>query len=227
MVKFESIDKEFNTLELEGREMAKLEAQLNNLFGPTDGVIYEILQRYKRQIIDFVKVMKQALNGATFGGQLAEDMEIGLAPVRPAHFVDNGGNSTLGAGVTADGDRFVIDFDTNWKTLAEGTAHDDAGYIVFGLIDLYDGQTYTARVDGVRFSIGQRALLPIDVSPAVLKDNRNEVAIWNFNSIPIVPKDYYKIEVHSPTADATTPPKGAIKLLGFTVGLGRFLKSHF
>jgi len=154
-------------------------------------------------------------------------MEIGLTPIRPAHFVDNGGNSTLGTGVTAKGDRFEISFDAEWKTLAEGTANDDAGYIIFGIIDFYDGDTVTARVDGIRVAVGQRQLLPIDVSNAVLKDNRNGVAVWNFNSIPIIPKDYYKIEVHSPDYNSGTPTTGVIKLLGFTVGRGRFFKSRF
>ena len=227
MVKFESIDQDLNTLPLDANEQAKLDAQIDNLFGPKDGVVYELLQTYKGQIVGFVKAVKHALGGAKFGGQVAGDMEIGLTPIRPAHFVDNGGNSTLGTGVTAKGDRFEISFDAEWKTLAEGTANDDAGYIIFGIIDFYDGDTVTARVDGIRVAVGQRQLLPIDVSNAVLKDNRNGVAVWNFNSIPIIPKDYYKIEVHSPDYNSGTPTTGVIKLLGFTVGRGRFFKSRF
>lgn len=227
MVRFESIDQDLNTLPLDPNEQAKLDAQLDNLFGPKDGVVYELLQTYKGQIVGFVKAVKHALGGAKFGGQVAGDMEIGLTPIRPAHFVDNGGSSTLGTGVTAKGDRFEISFDAEWKTLAEGTAHDDAGYIIFGIIDLYDGTNVDARVDGIRVAVGQRQLLPIDVSNAVLKDNRNGVAVWNFNSIPIIPKDSYKIEVHSPDYNSGSPTTGAIKLLGFTVGRGRFFKGRF
>ncbi len=227
MVRFESIDTDLNTLPLDPKEEAKLNAQLDNLFGPKDGVIYELLQTYKRQIRGFVEAVKHSLGGAKFGGQVASDMEIGLTPLRPGHFVDNGGNSTLGAGVTAYGDRFKVSFDAEWKTLAEGTAHDDAGYLIFGIVDFYDGTDVTARIDGIRFAVGQRQLLPIDVSNAVIKDNRNGVAVWNFNSVPIVPKDYYKIEVHSPDANSSSPTTGELKLLGFTVARGRFFKTHF
>lgn len=227
MVRFESVDLEYPTAELKAPEMAKLNIQLDNLFGPKDGVIYELLQTYKAQVVGFVKVMKHALGESKFGGQVPADTEIGIVPIRPAHFKDNGGNSLLGAGVTAKGDRFGISFDAEWKTLVEGTLHDDVGIIVFGLIDFYGNTNITARIDGIRVTVGQRTLLPIDVSNAVIKDNRNEVAIWNFNSIPIVPKEYFKIEVHSPDYNATSPTTGEIKLLGFAVGRGRFFKTNF
>jgi len=225
--RFESLDVTYESIPLKEEEMTKLDVQIDNLFGPKDGVIYEILQVYKPQIRGFVEVVKHALGGARFGGQVAADTEIGIAPIRPAHFKDNGGNSLLGTGVTADGDRFQITFDAEWKTLAEGSIHDDVGILVFGILDFYDGTNVTARVDGIRFTVGQRNLLPIDISNAVIKDNRNGVAIWNFNSVPIVPKQYFKIEVHSPDWNAGSPTTGEIKLLGLTVARGRFLKSNF
>lgn len=219
MVRFESVDVDYPATPLNDRELAKFTAQLDNLFGPKDGVIYELLQTYKNQIKGFVEAVKQALGNATFGGQVAGDTEIGLTPIRPAHL-------TL-VDATADGDRFKVSFDAPWKTAAEGTMDDDAGIILFGLIDLYDGSTANARIDGVRVTVGQRTLLPIDVGNAVLKDNRNGVAVWNFNSIPVVPKEYYKIEVHSPDSNSSTPTNGVFKLLGLTVARGRFLKSNF
>lgn len=220
MARFDSIDVNFQVAPLDEKEMAKLTAQLDNLFGPKDGVIYELLQTYKAQIQGFIGAVKYKLGGPKFGGMVAADTELGFAPIRPAHL-------TLGTGITADGDRFQITFDTEWKTLATGNMDDDAGVLVFGIIDFYDGSTVNARVDGIRLTVGQRAMLPIDVSNAVIKDNRNGVAIWNFSSIPIAPKEYYLIEVHSPDANSSTPTTGVIKLLGITVGLGRFFKNNF
>jgi len=218
--KFDSLDVTYESTPLNDTEATKLNVQLDNLFGPKEGVVYELLQTYKSQIRGFVEVVKHALSNPIFGGQVAADTEIGIAPIRPAHL-------TLGTGITAKGDRFDISFDAEWKVLATGSMDDDAGVIIFGLIDFYDGSTIDARVDGVRMTVGQRTLLPIDVSNAAIKDNRNGVAIWNFNSIPIPPKEYYKIEVHSPDYNAGSPTTGEIKLLGLTVARGRFLKSNF
>ena len=227
MVRFESIDRDLNATPLVGKEEAKFSVQIDNLFGPKDGVVYELLQTYKNQIRGFVEAVKFALGNPTFGGQLAEDMELGFAPVRPAHLKDNGGNSLLGSAVTADGAYFKITYATEWVTLAEGSLNDDVGMIVFGIIDLYDGDTITARTDGIRVQVGQRSLLPLDVSNAILTDNRNDVPAWNFNAIPVLPKEYFKIEVHSPDYDSGTPTTGKIKLLGVAVGRGRFLKANF
>jgi len=221
MARFESVDVDYPAVPLDGREIAKLNAQLDNLFGPKDGVIYELLQTYKGQIQGFVEVVKSALSGnPTFGGQVAGDTEIGISSIRPAHL-------TLASGATADGDRIKISYGSEWVTIASGTMNDDAGVILFGILDFYDGSNVTARTDGIKVTVGQRTLLPIDVSNAALKDNRNGVAVWNFSSIPIVPKEYYEIAVHSPDYNASTPTTGEIKLLGLTVARGRFLKSNF
>ena len=220
MVKFDSIDVDYPTTPLSEEELKKFNAQVDNLFGPKDGVVYELIQTYKEKaLLPFVQVIKQQLNNPTFGGMVAGDTEIGIAPIRPAHL-------TL-VDATADGDRFKISFDAPWKTIAQGAMDDDAGVLLFGIIDFYDGNTVNARVDGIKVTVGQRQLLPIDVSNAALKDNRNGVAIWNFNSIPIVPKEYYEIDVHSPDSNSSTPTTGVIKLVGLTVARGRFLKANF
>ena len=220
MVKFDSIDVDYPATPLSEEEMKKFNAQIDNLFGPKDGVVYELIQTYKNAILNFVEVVKQQLNDPTFGGMVAGDTEIGIAPIRPAHL-------TLTSGATADGDRFKITYNAPWVTIAQGSMDDDAGVLLFGIIDFYDGNTINARTDGIKFTVGQRQLLPIDVSNAALKDNRNGVAIWNFNSVPIVPKEYYEIAVHSPDSNASTPTTGEIKLIGLTVARGRFLKSNF
>ena len=218
-VRFESIDVRFPATELTEQELKKLDQQLDNLFGPKDGVVYELLQTYKNSIRAFVKVVKQKLNNSIFGGMVAGDTEIGIAPIRPAHFKDNGGNSLLGTNVVAKGDVFEVTFNSNWETLAEGSLHDDVGILLLGVI----GVSASPIVDGIRIQVGQRSLLPIDIGNVKIRDNRNDVAIWNINSIPITPKEYFKIEVHSPTTGVTDQ----IKLLGLTVGLGRFLKQNF
>ena len=220
MVRYDSLDVDYPATPLSDKEAAKLHAQIDNLFGPKDGVIYELLQTYKDHIKGFVEVVKHALGDPIFGGMVAADTEIGIAPIRPAHL-------TLTSGATAYGERIRVTFNTNWKTIAEGSMDDDEGIILFGIIDFYDGNNVTARVDGIRLTVGQRAMLPIDVSNAVIKDNRNGVPVWNFNSVPIIPKEYYKIEVHSPDADSQNPKTGEIKLVGLTVARGRFLKANF
>jgi len=222
--KFDSIDTAFPETPLSEEELRKLNAQLDNLFGPKDGVVYEIIQVYKSKgaILHFVQAVKQALNNPYFGGMVAADTEIGVAPIRPAHL-------TLATGTTADGDRFKITFSGNaWATIAEGSMDKDAGVLIFGIIDFYDGSTATARIDGIQVTVGQRTLLPLDVSNAALKDNRNGVPIWNFNSIPIMPDEYYKIQVHTPNPGTSSSTKtGIIKLIGLTVARGRFLKQNF
>jgi len=215
-VYFESIDVAYPATVLDPKDQEKIWNQIRNTLTTSDAEILEIIERFKGQIMGFVGAVMHALNNPNFGGKRAQDTELGISTIRAAHL-------TLGSNATAYGGYIKVSFPTNWVTLAEGTMDKDAGILLFGIVSASD----TPLIDGMRITVGQRVLLPDDISLIKLKDNRNGVAVVPFSSVPIMPEQTYKIELYSPDADANTPPEDTIKLLGFTVGLGRFLNANF
>lgn len=217
MLKIASLDVDIPLGELTPEEMEHFDAYWDYILDQYESVLRHTLTPYKDHVVSLIRAVKTKIERTIFfEGQLPSDNNLGISFVKPSHL-------TLGTGVTGKADVFTVSFDAEWKTLAEGTMDDEAGVVLFGVISLSDSPV----IDGIRFTVGQRTLIPIDLSKIKLKDNRNGIALWKFDTVYILPKDYYRIEVHSAQADATNPPTEDIVLLGFTVATGNFLKTHF
>ena len=217
-----------DVIPLDPEERRLAEAQIDAVFDNLASISLREIQKYKDQVIAFIGAMKRALDGnPSFEGAQPSETGIGIAKVRPAHFRDNAGASLLQSGTTAHGAYLDVSFDTEWKTVASGTLNDDAGIILFGIYDFYDGNTHNAQVDGIKVQVGQRTYVPQDLSDATLKDNNNKVPLTPMITVPIAPKQSFSIQVHSPDANNSTPPTGRIKFLGFTVARGRFINAYF
>jgi hypothetical protein len=202
---YEFVVGKFNAIHLTPREAEILDKQLEVLFGPDKSVIKDIVGQYRNHIRAFIEIMKNELQNPLFKGLTPDPTDLGFTTVRPAHL----GMSSWEVTYSAAG----------WQTVASGQMNEDAGVLIFGIYSVGNKDVVT---DGIKFTVGNKTLMPLDLTPLSLGDNENNVKVWTFPAIPITPKQTYTIELHAKAAGTDE-----VAFLGVTAGLGRYLSSTF
>ena len=219
-VRIASLDVDIPLAELQPSEQNAFDAYWNIILEEYDSVLHHALQPYRDRVVWLIQAVKAKMERSVlFEGQLPRDTNLGISFVKPIHMYKDQSPPT---GVTFHDDTFEVTFDAKWKTLVDSQVDKDAGFVLFGVIEYSDG-----ILDGLKFKVEQRELVPIELTKLKLADNKNGLKIWKFDTIYLLPETTYTIEVHSDKADSNNPPTGKFAFLGFTVATGAYLKKYF
>ena len=219
--KIASLDIGIPLAEFTADERAHFDAYWDVILPQYESVLYNAIQPYRERVEWLIRAVKAKIERSVkFEGQLPTDQNLGISFVKPEHIHLGSTPANVAA---VNGDAMTVKFPDNWVQVATGQMHEEAGVVLFGIIAYSNADV----IDGIRFTVGQRTLPPVDLSKLKLADNKNGINIWKFDTIYILPKDTYTIELHSDKADSANPPSAEFAFLGFTVGTGAFLKQYF
>lgn len=206
---------DYSLADLDDTEQAIFDAQFGTLLNVDSSVERQLLEDRRSTIINGIRAIKYDQENPTFKGLNPSDSELGFGMIRPTHVKVSGTQLTVwGTSVT-----------TSWADWL-GSASSGVGYaisantglILLGLKSLTSPQPFLSEVN---IKVGRTQLIPIDVRSLQVGDNVNNVAIIPLPTVYAKKREEFLIRIRGDVAgtDYIIP-------LGFTVGLGAFLKAE-
>lgn len=205
----------FSLADLSDEEQEIFDTQFSTLIGTDTSVEREIFEDRRPTILNGIRAIKYALEKPAFKGLNPADSELGFGFIRPTHVKVSGTQLTVwGTSVT-----------TSWAdwlgsaSSAVGFAISaNVGIILIGMKSMTSPQPFLSEVN---VKIGRTQLVPVCVRSLQLGDNKNNAALLPLPTVYGLPREEFLIRIRGDIAgtDYIIP-------LGFTVGLGRFLKSE-
>jgi len=205
----------FPLADLDDTEQAIFDQQFTSLIGSNSSVERELFEDRRSTIINGIRAIKYDQEKPAFRGLNPADSELGFGFIRPTHAKVAGSQLTVwGTSVT-----------TSWAdwlgSASSGVGYAisaNAGMILVGFKSLTSPQPFLSEVN---MKIGRTQLVPICVRSLQIGDNKNNVAFVAIPTIYALKREELLIRIRGDVAgtDYIVP-------LGFTVGLGRFLKAE-
>jgi len=205
----------FPLADLDDTEEEIFNTQFTTLINTNTSVEREIFEDRKGTIINGIRAVKYDQEKPAFRGLNPSDAELGFGFIRPTHVKVAGSQLTIwGTSVT-----------TSWAdwlgSASSGVGYAisaNAGLILIGFKSLTSPQPFLSEVN---IKIGRTQLVPICVRSLQIGDNKNNVAVYPAPTIYALKREEFLVRIRGDVAgtDYIVP-------LGFTVGLGRFLKSE-
>ena len=208
--------------EFDATEQEIFDKQFDALVGTDDSIRRALLGDRRSSIIDGVRAIKYQLDQQKFGGINAKDSEVAFGPIRLGHlkranallaswtFIHNATPYTFTDFLTGA---------TAAKGFSFGTKH---GVVIVGLQVEPLKPTERPYLAEINIEVGRSILIPISVEPISEADNSHRVHIIPIPTIVGLPKGASNIMMQVSAREPSAVER--IKPIGFTVGLGGFLK---
>lgn len=206
---------DFKLAELDDNEQEVFDSQYKTLIGTTDSVERLILEERRATVINGIRAIKYDLDDPAFAGLNPSDSELGFGFIRPTHV------KVTGTQLTAWGTSVTTSWAQWLGSATAGTGYAisaDAGMVLLYLKSLTSPQPFLSAIN---LKIGRTQLVPIDVRSLQIGDNVNGVAIYPIPTIYAIARQELLIRIIADVAGTDYIVPG-----GFTVALGKFLKSE-
>jgi len=205
----------YKLADLDETEQEIFDTQFATLINSNSAVERELYEDRRQTIINGIRAIKHDQENPAFRGLNPADSELGFGFIRPTHVKVSGSQLTVwGTSVT-----------TSWADWL-GSASSGVGYAIsanaglihVGFKSLTSPQPFLSEVN---IKIGRTQLVPICVRSLQIGDNKNQVAVYPTPTVYALKREEFLVRIRGDVAgtDYIIP-------MGFTVGLGRFLKSE-
>lgn len=205
----------YKLADLDATEQDIFDSQFTTLINTNSSVERELFEDRRETILNGIRAIKYDQENPAFRGLNPQDAELGFGFIRPTHVKVTTNTQLLvwGTSVTTSW--------ADWLSTSASTGYAisaNAGMILLGFKSLTSPQPFLSEVN---IKIDRVQLVPLCVRSLQMGDNKNNVAVYPLPTVYALKRQALLVRIRGDVAgtDYIVP-------LGFTVGLGRFLKDE-